>query len=358
MLVSACVFPPFFGETTIEYYFLENDSLTTFNPATQNIDSLVLQEEPWLTQDDIALYDWSSHLMFLNKNKSEVLRDYYHGDTLQYPPIEQPFVVVVNNRPVYVGFFRSLFGDWNDENPSITDFEFMFYGADVLSYFAIESLIDDDLKNNATLKNALKSNDLFHAGIEVDLDLDYGIHISPDTLGTTAIEYKINIQNNDGDNLYILDPVKAGKSFYLLTNLMPTFRGLNGLANNAGNLYSQIDFFALPSPDDYANVDYYFLIPAGEDTTLTLYYTGYNSFEIGSYQCNHWLRNPSEYLTLERATKDDGRIWNGIIYPQTFEISYDGGDIATITEVDGTTISKQRTLQNTYLDYREHQITK
>jgi hypothetical protein len=350
MLVSACVFPPIFGEATIEYYFLENDSLATFDPATQNIDSLVLQEEPWLTQDDIVLYDWSSHLMYLNKNKSEILTDYYHGDTLQYPIIEQPFVVVVNNKPLYVGFIRPLFGDWTDENPMITDFEFHFYGEDVLTYFAIESPTDD-LKNNTSLKNALKNTDLFHAGIEVGLDLNYGIHISPDTLGTTAIEYKVKIQNNDEDNLYILDPIKAGNSFYFFTNLTASFIGLDGLDNNSANLFAQVDFAELPSPDNYANIEYYFLLPSGQDTSLTIYTIGYNNFEIGSYHCNHWFRNPSEYLTLANATKDDGRIWNGIIYPPTYEVSYNGGDTATLVEIDGTdTISKQRSLQNSYLE--------
>ena len=68
LLVTACVFPPIFGDSSIEFNFLENDSLARFNPTTQDIDSLVLQEEPWLTQDDIVFYDWSAHLMFLNKN--------------------------------------------------------------------------------------------------------------------------------------------------------------------------------------------------------------------------------------------------------------------------------------------------
>jgi hypothetical protein len=355
LLVSACVFPPIFGEATIEYYFLENDSLTSFDPATQDIDSLVLQEEPWLTQDDIALYDWSSHLMFLNKNKSEILTDYYHGDTLQYPIIEQAFVVVVNDHPVYVGFFRSLFFNLIDEEPTITDFEFMFYAEDVLSYFAIESPIDDR-KNNATLKNALKSNDLFHEGLEAGFDLDYGIHISQDSLGTTAIEYKYNIKNNDKDDLYILDPIKAGYSFYVSTNLTPIFLGLDGLANNTSNFLSQINYAELPSPENYANVEYYFLLPSGQDTTFTLYFAGYNEFEIGTYHCTHWLRNPSQYLTFTKAIKDDGRIWNGIIYPPTYEIRYNGGDIATIIEADVTdAISKQKSLYNAF---QNNMITK
>jgi hypothetical protein len=156
LLVTACVFPPIFGDSSIEFNFLENDSLARFNPTTQDIDSLVLQEEPWLTQDDIVFYDWSAHLMFLNKNRSEILSDYYPDSSLQWSMIEQPFAVSVNNSPVYLGFFKNFFTMTEYySNPTITDFEFLFYAEDVLTFTTDPSFNNDLLQNN-TLKKALK----------------------------------------------------------------------------------------------------------------------------------------------------------------------------------------------------------
>lgn len=329
-LASACVFPPIFENGNIGFYFLENDSLARFNPLTQDLDSLELEAEPWLTEEDIVFYDWSAHIMFLNKPKNEILPEFYNDSTNSLNLIEKPFVLAVNNNPAYLGFFKSFFSLTSiQSNPLITELEFMMYPDDVFTYLK-DPTLNEDNQNNEALKRALIKNDLFHAGIEVTFDLDYGIHIGTDTSGVSTIEYIINIQNNDVDDLYLLDPIKAGMDLYYMNNLAPHFYGEGDLGNLRAS-YS-IDFSNLPHPSEYDSLANYYLLPSGEDTSMTFSYLCNGVFEIGTYDITSWYKSPTIGMSLDKIMKDNGRIWFGICNFPIYEMTYDGNGIGVITK--------------------------
>ena len=63
------VTPPAKKDYPYAIFFLKDTNLTFEEAANKNITLDDLADTPWLTQDDIQFYDWSSHCIYLKKNK-------------------------------------------------------------------------------------------------------------------------------------------------------------------------------------------------------------------------------------------------------------------------------------------------
>ena len=53
-------------------YFLKDENLKIKDVFNKNINDLELASSPWLTDQDIRFYDWSSHCIYLKKEKEHL----------------------------------------------------------------------------------------------------------------------------------------------------------------------------------------------------------------------------------------------------------------------------------------------
>jgi hypothetical protein len=58
-------------EGHLAIYFLEDSSITGTQVTQTEINRYNLKKNPWLTNDDIQFYDFSSHCIYLKGDKSQ-----------------------------------------------------------------------------------------------------------------------------------------------------------------------------------------------------------------------------------------------------------------------------------------------
>jgi len=130
---------------------IKYDLLTDYSKF--KLDTVELNEKPFLTGDDIVSYDQTSHILTLDKNRNELT---FPGQSVY----GQMFIVFLYNRPVYCGFFWYSFSsvpcNWiyikdaieNDglksnqieisagyPDPSFFDGKDLRYNEDIIEYF-------------------------------------------------------------------------------------------------------------------------------------------------------------------------------------------------------------------------------
>ncbi len=327
LLFTSCIKPPIPQpvENTIAYYFLQNPE-----QHTNHLDSLLLCEDPWLTHDDIELYDWSSHTIHLNKNKYELLDEYFSGDTLIYPLKEQAFVICVNDSAVQKGSITPFFRAGSPDHPCITEIELRLFPKDQLSYFYPLNY-ENDKRNNDKLKKALENLELLHQGLEVELDKVYGIHFK-DVNGTKSISYQIKVKNNDENDLYILDPEKIGSDLFRHYNNTIHFEALDGQSDATCSDYPAVD--NPPDSSQHANLNMYQCLASGDSCSLKINVDHYSNFQNGRYAFYLWYCSPLEAMDHSKIILEDARIWTGWMWLPYYEMTYTGDSIAQVIEME------------------------
>jgi hypothetical protein len=60
------------ADTHYAIYLLKNSETNTGQILDKDLSELQLQNQPWLSDDDIEFYDWSSHCIYLKRTKDEL----------------------------------------------------------------------------------------------------------------------------------------------------------------------------------------------------------------------------------------------------------------------------------------------
>lgn len=92
---------------TVGFYFVRGDGAS--------LEEAVLEDKPFLTDDDILAYDWNTHTMAVT---TEAVSRFPVGTRL--PLTHQRFVVVVHGRRCYLGTFVNPLSSLGAGSPSIT----------------------------------------------------------------------------------------------------------------------------------------------------------------------------------------------------------------------------------------------
>jgi hypothetical protein len=188
----------------VEFYLLEDEKMHYGLARDIPLKDLKLRPAPWIAADNIERYDWSSHYVYLKKPV-----DIPNEEGRKYVNLGgKPFVITADGRPCYLGTLRSgvssslprgsvvamvtVFGDNIERFP--------------ISLFSMSEKVEAtmDSRNNPVLKETLKRDGLFHAGLECTLD---GITAERNGKSLTIV-YTYTLRNNDQDDLYVLDPQK------------------------------------------------------------------------------------------------------------------------------------------------------
>ncbi|MBK7103678.1 MAG: hypothetical protein IPH62_00125 [Ignavibacteriae bacterium] len=101
-------------------YLLKEDSLRTNDVENISINKLELRSEPILTYDDIVLYDFENHKVFLRNNLSNYLGK---DSTRVFSKVFGiPFILVAKGERIYLGSFLPMFSSIGLNTPTILDY--------------------------------------------------------------------------------------------------------------------------------------------------------------------------------------------------------------------------------------------
>ena len=308
-------------DSAFAIYFLADTQLKMEDVSEKNIDELELAPLPWLCDNDIEFYDWSSHCIYLKKDKSYFLPNWNNDSFTQFPVDwnNKPFIVTAYDEKCYLGFFAGALSNFGIA-PEIRDSYSNFYPANILNlYWAW--LYHDFPQDHPEVQRALIESGLYHGGISVLFDTtDANTLCMVENADTSTISYKFRITNEDEDNLYILDPDKMGTEFFhWFTN------GLVFQHVETRKLYESRwkKLAELPSLD-YWSPNWFTKLSSGDTITRTVVLKGYPHLPPGEYlfEFKYGIIHPGmEKDDLELA---DGRYWIGKTRSNILVWNYDG----------------------------------
>lgn len=315
--------PPVETKHDFAIYFLKNPNLKIKDILTKALadqDSTALskieiQSLPWMTNDDIDFYDFSSHLVYLKQ-------DIYHF----FPPLvdmaypiswwNKPFVVVANGQKRYVGAFISSLSPDHWPLPEINDgFNFFLYPSDLLLiqwvWFPASDL--NDSRHDPVVKQSLIKANILHEGIKVKLNkVIFAVNSD-----TSTVEYTYTIKNNDLLNLYVLDPEKMGSALFHFYNNGPSLLKSDETSTRESSLMK----VEIPQPHDYWNPEWFTKINSGDSISRTVSLKGYTFFPPGIYYCE-WFYMGIKQIPKNQRILSDGRYWIGQTVSDVIAIQY------------------------------------
>ena len=268
-------------DSDINIYLVKEGQLE-FHESEIELNSLQLEENPWVKDSDIGFYDWSSHSFFLNK---EVEKSIHSG---------KHFVVTSGKKRLFIGVFWPMYMSSIPMIPAISPEDEWFSPKDVVRFGQFGITRPGELDENTELKKELKAAGIFREGIKVELT---NIKKS----GSTSISYTFKITNRDLENIYLLDPKKMGDArFHYYTN---------GVSLQKDDKYYWPSDFETKASDNIKSNWYQKLLP-GNSMTRTVTIAGFNSLPSGKVKAT--FRFPGAHnLKAGEWKKPNGRIWLG-----------------------------------------------
>ncbi len=268
-------------DNVISIYVVKEGQIENFQTDV-DLESLELEETPWLQSSEIELYDWSSHIFYLNTGKE---RSKYEG---------RHFVIKSGDTPVALGLFFSSLWSYMPTFPSILAHDHLFYPEDVIGLaghaFTPEANSPEEIQR---LREALESSGILYEGLDVKM-------LQLDRKNSTTLTYTIQLTNNDSEDIYILDPDKMGTGrFHYYTN------GVSLRKEN--DSYSS--FSDKVAPSEIKSSWYYKLVPK-KSITRTITLDGFSDLPSG--EVHFYFSYPgANNIDEGEWEKSGGRIWMG-----------------------------------------------
>jgi len=313
LIINSCACPTRSdNDYNFAIYLLKDFSIEIYDILDTPLSELELEDESWLSTDDIEFYDFSTHCIYLNKTVKSLFDDTINDVLLPRSWWHKPFIVCAKKNRIYKGHFHpsvSSLGGW--DIPHVGDFyQFAFYPTDVLFIDCYNE--QEDKRNDSRIKETLIDADLFHEGIEIKL-ISVGIVENADT---STIKYKFELKNNDSDNLYVIDSDKTGSAlFHWWTNGVI-------LKNTETNKHFGSDLKQVTHLDPILRwePEWFTKINSGESIEREIELKGYERIPAGNYLCHFNFAGPTN---IEKDVRylADGRYWIGRVNSNTIEIS-------------------------------------
>ena len=282
------------------------------NQDSQALAKIELQQNAWLSDNDIQMYDFSCHLLYLKRSKYTFLPMPVQLD-VPSSWYDRPFMVVANGLRRYLGCFKGMFAESFWPVPVI-DCSYNFLYPEDLLVISWEwfNHNETDNRNDAFVKDALNRAGILHNGLNLRLR-NIGI---PENSDTATVEYTFTLINNDVDNLYVLDPDNMGSELFHFYNIGPQFVKSDELGVRTASLKKPF----LPQQSDTLNLNWFIKINSGDSITRFVSLRGYPFFPSGDYECEttyDCIRIPKI-----RRTLNDGRFWIGPTKSKLIDIQF------------------------------------
>jgi len=247
-----------------------------------DLDSLQLEEKPWVKSSDIEFYDWSAHAFYLNK---EVEKSKHSAGN---------FVVTSEDKRLFIGVFWPMYMSSIPMIPAIMPEDDWWYPKDVIRFNSFGWHFPGNLENNEEFKSELIKDGLLREGIKVEI-------VKLIRINSSTIEYTFRLTNLDSGNIYIIDPNKMGAArFHYYTN---------GVGIQQNNKYFWPNDFATKESDKI-NANWYYKLKPGESIQRSVKMDGYTNLPTGRVTASFQFPG-AHYLKSREWKKPDGRIWIG-----------------------------------------------
>lgn len=304
--------PPIKNSNAFAIYFLKDTTLTIKDIVNADLKDLKLGDKPWLTQDDIEFYDWSSHCIYLKKDKSYFFPNcpsFFQGSW-----VNKPFVAVANGHKCYTGYFLSMISNDMLPNPDIFDADVLFYPSDII-HIEWPYPFANDKRDNDKIRSSLIESNLLHEGLGIAID---SLWISNGD--TATVRYEITINNKDRDDLYVLDPDKMGTELFHAFANGPVFYNTDNKIMYE-SVYKKV---TVPSPLNSYDAMWFIKIESGKSIIRAITLKGYAYLPTGDYYCRFGFANPTSIGKKDRVLPD-GRYWMGFTQSDLIGFRLDSG---------------------------------
>jgi hypothetical protein len=139
----------------LEFFFLADENMSLYNIGDYSVENLKLAESPWLSDKDILTYNFSKHIIFLNKPLKQMFPQFESSGQLMQTFNVKPFVVVADGEACYLAAFHAAYSSLGRETPYIdlltTDLNKMH------SIAIFQEWGDVDHRNDPRVKKVLKA---------------------------------------------------------------------------------------------------------------------------------------------------------------------------------------------------------
>ncbi len=260
----------------------------------------------WITENDIEFYDFSSQLIYLNKD--DIL---FSNPAEFFKVFKGPFSVQLEGREVYKGNFQPIW--FSSIYPGVSILVPGLYSNDVVHIAYYDTLESDfnDPRYDPEIISAMKRSGLYRAGLSCTLN-QITVTKNEMPLNTSEIQFTFTLKNNDQTDLYILDPDLMGSQlFHYFTN------GLLLISHDRKRYYSYTGDLVSPEPWDHWETKWLFVLKKGEQITRTLGSLDYQYIYPGEYQCIFDYPGLNFQLSKKERDQANGRIWMGNIKAKT-----------------------------------------
>jgi hypothetical protein len=140
------------------FFFLADENISLYNIGDYSVETLDLAETPWLSDTNILTYNFSKHIIVLNKPLKQMFPQFASSGQLMQAFNVKPFVVVADGEACYLAAFHAAYSSLSRETPYI---DLLTADFNSLHSFAIfqEWNIDDvkiDHRDDARVKRVLQ----------------------------------------------------------------------------------------------------------------------------------------------------------------------------------------------------------
>jgi hypothetical protein len=248
-----------------------------FKQTEVDIDTLELEEIPWLPHSEIDFYDWSSHMFYTNVTKK------ISSSTVNF------FVVKAGNEPLFLCHYALAGSSFIYPFTQISP----IYSGNIVRMGWFGMIHDETTQVNKDFKAALIKENLLNLGIELDI-------IELRRKDASTLLYTFKITNLDSENIYVLDPdVMGPKHFSYFTHGVTFIKdGEDYVAN-----------YPWESPEDGIPVNWFYKIQPRESMNRTVELTGFSNIPLG--MVNSLFRFPGYTPKDVNWKTEDGRYWLG-----------------------------------------------
>jgi len=288
-------------------YFLKDSSITEYQANQVAIDQLGLKDAPWLREEGIEFYDFSSHCIYLKGQKADYFEHHSKFYMFEAGSRSRPFVVVANHQRCYVGAFHSGLLSSAPSGPYMDEMDVGYYPVDVM-HISKAWTSEVDVRKDSRIQDALNILGLYHGGISVHLDAVTIIENSD----TSTVEYGFRVTNEDRDRLVVIDPDKMGTElFHYYTN---------GVVLHGNGVIVQSTYKKVTSPTVTCDPRWLTELQPNESISRTVTLRGYSKIAPGIYTCSFTFADPVEVEKGNRYVSG-GRVWLGKVESNGVEVT-------------------------------------
>ena len=144
------------------FYFLADTTITLYSLSDCSEEKLQISSTPWLTANDINIYNYSTHTIQLKKRLSDLFPEFDTSTDLMQKWNVKPFYVVAGGEKIYVAAFHAAYSSLSNMVPYID-----LLGADLdkSSTFTLQQAwADPDVRRDSRVERVLKELGIFNNG--------------------------------------------------------------------------------------------------------------------------------------------------------------------------------------------------